>query len=229
MPNAKTGGLGSPIAMYLAAAGVGHLIIADFDQVDLTNLQRQILHRSDDIGRRKTDSALGSLESVNPDIEIETINDRLDEQKLDELVPRVDIVLDGTDNFATRFAVNAACVRHRVPLVSGAAIRFEGQVSVFPNRHDDSPCYACLYSHGGETEERCSENGILAPVVGVIGSLQAVEAMKVLLGIGEPLVGRLLLMDALAMDIRVMKFRKDPGCPVCSSTTYTLVRQQREA
>jgi len=208
------GGLGSPAAMYLASAGVGHLLLADFDTVEISNLQRQIIHGTDDIGRSKVDSACDTLRRLNPDITVTRFRNRLDDAALNDLVPQVDIVLDGCDNFATRFAVNRACVAHRTPLVSGAAIRFEGQVSVFRNT-GEGPCYHCLYREGGEEEQRCSENGVLAPLTGVIGSLQALEAIKTLLGIGEVLDGKLLLIDALHMDIRKLTLRKDPACPVC--------------
>ena len=208
------GGLGSPVAMYLASAGVGHLILADFDQVEISNLQRQIIHATSDIGRDKVDSAYDRLKQLNPDITITRFKQKLDDAALDDLVPQVDVVIDGCDNFTTRFAVNRACVKHHTPLVSGAAIRFEGQVSVFLN-DGNGPCYHCLYKEGGEEEMRCSENGVLAPLTGLIGSLQAIEAIKVLVNIGEPLAGRLLLIDALTMEIRVLRLRKDPNCGVC--------------
>lgn len=211
------GGLGSPIAMYLAAAGVGHLILVDFDVVELSNLQRQIIHQTADLGRLKVDSARDTLLALNPDIKVTCIAQRLDEQALAEQVKQVDIVLDGSDNFATRFAVNQACVTHKVPLVSGAAIRMEGQVAVFMNNAPDSPCYNCLYKDEGEEETRCSETGVLAPVVGIIGSLQATEAIKVLVGIGDKLTGWVLIMDALNQDWRRLKLAKDPSCPVCQT------------
>ena len=210
------GGLGSPIAMYLAAAGVGHLIIADFDDVELSNLQRQIIHTTSDIGKAKADSALETLQQINHEITVTRFKQQLNDGNLQELVPQVDVVVDGCDNFATRFAVNHACVEHQKPLVSGAAIRFEGQVSVFPNNGKDLPCYQCLYKDEGEEEQTCSENGVLAPLVGMIGSIQAIEAIKVLLNIGEPLVGKLMLIDALSMEIRTLKLKKDPACSVCS-------------
>jgi molybdopterin/thiamine biosynthesis adenylyltransferase len=208
------GGLGSPAAMYLASAGVGHLILADFDKVEISNLQRQIIHGTDDIGRDKVDSAYDRLKQLNPDITITRFKQKLDDTTLDDLVPQVDLVVDGCDNFATRFAVNRACVKHHKPLVSGAAIRFEGQVSVFLN-DGNGPCYHCLYKEGGEEEYRCSENGVLAPVTGLIGSLQAIEAIKVLAHIGQPLAGRLLVLDALTMEMRTLKLKKDPDCGVC--------------
>lgn len=208
------GGLGSPAAMYLASAGVGHLLLADFDQVEISNLQRQVIHGTQDLGRDKVDSAYDRLKQLNPDITITRFKQKLDDQALDDLVPQVDLVVDGCDNFATRFAVNRACVKHHKPLVSGAAIRFEGQASVFLN-DGNGPCYHCLYKEGGEEAYRCSENGVLAPVTGLIGSIQAIEAIKVLAHIGEPLVGRLLLVDALTMEIRTLKLKKDPACGVC--------------
>jgi adenylyltransferase/sulfurtransferase len=208
------GGLGSPAAMYLASAGVGHLLLADFDKVEISNLQRQIVHASADIGRDKVDSAYDRLKQLNPEINLTRFKHKLDDASLDDLVPQVDLVLDGCDNFDTRFAVNRACVKHHKPLVSGAAIRFEGQLSVFAN-DGNGPCYHCLYKEGGEEDMRCSENGVLAPVTGLIGSLQAIEAIKMLVGIGEPLVGRLLLVDALAMEFRTLKLKKDPDCGVC--------------
>lgn len=211
------GGLGSPIAMYLASAGVGHLILADFDTVELSNLQRQIVHGTRDIGKAKVDSAYETLKELNPEITITRFKNKLDDDALKDLVPQVDIVIDGCDNFATRFAVNRACVEHHVPLVSGAAIRFEGQVSVFPNDGSDAPCYQCLYKEDGEEEQRCSENGILAPVAGMIGSIQAIETIKVLLGIGQSLTGKLMVIDGLRMDIRILKLSKDPHCPICKA------------
>ncbi len=211
------GGLGSPIAMYLAAAGVGHLILADFDDVDLTNLQRQIIHRTDNIGKPKVDSAYETLQQLNPEITITRFKQQLNSENLNDLVAQVDVVIDGCDNFATRFAVNKACVQHKRPLVSGAAIRFEGQISVFPNNEADAPCYQCLYKDEGEEEQTCSENGVLAPVVGLIGSIQAIEALKVIINIGEPLTGKLMLVDTLSMDIRTLKLKKDPACPTCAN------------
>ncbi|HKK04673.1 MAG TPA: molybdopterin-synthase adenylyltransferase MoeB [Gammaproteobacteria bacterium] len=210
------GGLGSPVVMYLAAAGVGHLTLVDYDAVELSNLQRQVVHRSADLGRPKVESARDTLASLNPDVKVNTVAARLEGDALAAQVADADVVIDASDNFATRFALNDACVAARKPLVSGAAIRMEGQISVFrPDR--GGPCYRCLYRDEGGIEETCSENGILAPVVGVIGSLQAVEAIKVLLDIGEPLDGRLLLFDALAMEWRTLKLKKDPECPVCGT------------
>ncbi len=211
------GGLGSPLAMYLAAAGVGHLVIADDDRVDLSNLQRQIMHRTSDIGRAKTDSARDTLLALNPEVSVTALNKRLREDELAREVQHADVVADASDNFATRFAINAACVRAKKPLVSGAAIRTEGQVAVFDNRRSDSPCYRCLYRDDSGAEEGCAALGVLAPVPGIIGGIQAVEVIKLLLGIGDNLNGRLLLLDALSMEWRTVKLRKDPACPVCSA------------
>lgn len=211
------GGLGSPIAMYLAAAGVGHLILVDFDVVELSNLQRQIIHHTADLGRLKVESARDTLQAINPDTKITCIAERLNDQALAEQVKRADVVLDGSDNFATRFAVNQACVTHKTPLVSGAAIRMEGQVAVFMNNRPDSPCYHCLYKDEGEEETRCSETGVLAPVVGIIGSLQATEAIKILVEMEQNLTGWVLIMDALHQDWRRLKLAKDPACPVCQT------------
>lgn len=212
------GGLGSPVAMYLAAAGVGELVLADFDTVDLSNLQRQILHGSDDIGRPKVESARDTLQVLNPEVSVSTINERLEGEALAAQLRTVDLVVDATDNFATRFMLNDACVKARKPLVSGAAIRMEGQVSVFHNEREESPCYRCLYrEEGEELAQTCSENGVLAPVVGIIGAVQATEALKVLLGIGDTLGGRLLLLDALTMEWRTLKLRKDQSCPACGA------------
>ncbi len=213
------GGLGSPAAMYLAAAGVGHLIIADGDRVDLTNLQRQLLHGTADIGRAKVDSARETLARINALVAVTCIPERLDEPRLRAGMREADIVLDASDNFPTRFAVNRACVAEKKPLVSGAAIRFEGQVTLFDARRTDSPCYRCLYQDEAGEEERCADTGILAPIAGVIGCLQAAEAIKVLLDIGEDLCGRLLLFDGLHQDWRSLRLKKDPACPVCGVKT----------
>ncbi len=210
------GGLGSPVAIYLAAAGVGRLTLVDFDKVDLSNLQRQILHTTADIGRLKVDSAKASLLALNPEITVETIDHKLEGGELLAAVTAADVVVDASDNFATRFLINDACVAARTPLVSGAAIRMEGQVGVFHNEQDDSPCYRCLYRDEGELAQTCSENGVLAPVVGVIGSIQATETIKLLSGMGETLGGRLLVWDAMTMEWRTLKLKKDPACPVCS-------------
>ena len=208
------GGLGSPVGMYLAAAGVGHLILVDFDNVELSNLQRQILHQTADIGRPKVESARDALQRLNPDVQITIVNHQLEGSELQDWIAKADVVLDGSDNFATRFAINDACVATGTPLVSGAAIRMEGQVTVFMN-DASGPCYRCLYKDEGELDMSCSENGVLAPVVGIIGSIQATEAIKVLTGVGETLHGRLLLLDAQHMEWRSLKLKKDPACPVC--------------
>ena len=208
------GGLGAPAAMYLAAAGVGELLIADFDRVDLSNLQRQIIHYSGDIGRPKVDSARETLLALNPEVRVTALDERLDADALRDLAADCDAVLDASDNFVTRFAVNRACVEAGTPLVSGAAVRLEGQVSVFKNT-PQSPCYQCLYPEGEELDQTCAENGVLAPVVGIIGSIQATEAIKLLSGVGQPLYGRLLVLDAATMEWRSLRLNKDPACPVC--------------
>lgn len=208
------GGLGSPVAMYLAAAGVGRLVLADFDAVDLSNLQRQLLHTTERIGMPKADSARIALAALNPEVRIETVKRSLTEETLPDLVAKVDLVVDGSDNFATRFAVNAACVAAGRPLVSGAAIRMEGQVATFSGQRG-GPCYQCLYPRDLGLDETCSTNGVLAPLVGIIGSIQATEAIKVLTGLGEPLCGRLLLLDAAAMEWRSLRLSADPACPIC--------------
>ena len=211
------GGLGSPAAMYLAAAGVGTIAIADDDTVDLTNLQRQIMHSADMVGLPKVASARATLHRLNPQARIEPIQRRLGGQELDAEVARADVVLDCSDNFATRHAINRACVRHRKPLVSGAAIRFDGQAAVFDLRRPDSACYHCLFPEGEDIEEvRCAVMGVFAPLTGVIGSLQAAEAIKLISGTGRPSTGRLQLYDALRMEWRQVNFGRDPLCPVCS-------------
>lgn len=211
------GGLGSPVALYLAAAGVGELHLADFDTVDLTNLQRQIIHDSHSVGQSKVDSALQRLSAINPEVKLIAHRSALDADSLAVVVAAVDLVLDCSDNFGTREAVNAACVGARKPLVSGAAIRLEGQLSVFDPRRDESPCYHCLYGHGSEADLTCSEAGVIGPLVGMVGSLQALEALKLLAGFGEPLVGRLLLIDALTSRFRELKVKRDPACSVCGT------------
>lgn len=215
------GGLGSPAAIYLAAAGVGHLAIADHDRVELSNLQRQILHRLSDVGRPKVASATETLATINPDVRVIAIAERLQGDRLVEEVARADVVLDCSDNYDTRFAVNAACVASRTPLVSGAAVRLEGQLAVFLPGRGDSPCYACLYHAGQQEDQTCSENGVLSPIVGIIGSLQALEALKVLLGLGETLCGRLVVFDGAVHEWRTLKLRRDPHCPVCGGGTKT--------
>ncbi len=208
------GGLGAPAAMYLAAAGIGTLTLVDHDQVDLSNLQRQVIHPTEAVGRPKVESAKQTLLRLNPQTRIHTIDHRLDPQSLSTHCRAADLVIDATDNFAIRFALNKACVETSTPLVSGAAIRFEGQVTVFDLRRADGPCYRCLYPDTAEVGQSCSENGILAPVTGIIGSIQALEAIKILTGTGLPLQGRLLLLDALHMEWRELKISRDPGCPV---------------
>ncbi|MBT3276735.1 molybdopterin-synthase adenylyltransferase MoeB [Candidatus Thioglobus sp.] len=210
------GGLGSPSALYLAAAGVGHLVIADFDKVEISNLQRQVIHHTPDIGKYKVDSAKDKMLAINPDIKITTIKN-LDEDNLNAWVSMANVVLDGTDNFETRFKINAACVQEKVALVSAAVIRFEGQLSVFKGYEPDQPCYQCLYSKEGENNENCTENGILAPVAGVMGTLQALQALKVVLNLGDQLIGQLMIMDALNLDFRTVKISKDKHCPICQT------------
>ena len=210
------GGLGSPVAMYLAAAGIGHLTLVDFDTVDLSNLQRQIIHNGERIGLSKVESAKRTLQAINPDCQINSITDKLEGDALLEQVGKADLVIDGSDNFTTRFAVNEACVKQQTPLISGAAIRMEGQITVFSGLPGD-PCYHCLYGREGATDETCSANGILAPVVGIIGSMQATEALKLLTGYGTTLTGRLMILDALHMQWRTLKLKADPECPVCGN------------
>lgn len=209
------GGLGSPVALYLAAAGVGELHLADFDHLDLTNLQRQIAHDSASVGLHKVDSAMARLIALNPLVRLVPHRAAMDADSLGAAVAAVDLVLDCTDNFSVREAVNAACVAAKKPLVSGAAIRLEGQLSVFDPREESSPCYHCLYGRGSEAELTCSEAGVVGPLVGMIGSLQALEALKLLAGFGEPLIGRLLLVDAFSSRFRELRVRRDPGCAVC--------------
>ena len=211
------GGLGSPAALYLAGAGVGRLILADDDHVDLSNLQRQIIHGTADLNRPKTLSAAETLLGLNPEIEIQQLNQRLLGEQLHQAVAQVDLVLDCTDNFTTRQALNSACVALRRPLVSGAAIRLQGQVSVFDLRQQDSPCYQCLYGDGDDVALSCSEAGVIGPLVGMVGSLQALQALQLLAGFGEPLVGRLLLIDALQTRFRELRIKRDPGCACCGA------------
>jgi len=213
------GGLGSPIALYLAAAGVGHITICDGDTVDLTNLQRQIAHFTHSLGSNKALSAQRTLTAINPEIRVTAIPQRIEGDELAMLVAQADVVLDATDNFATRHAINRACVRHRKPLVSGAAIRFDGQVTVFDMQLPNSPCYHCLFPENAEEEgERCAVMGVFAPLVGIIGAVQAAEALKLLSGIGRSLRGRLQLLDGLTMEWRQINLKKDPACPVCGTT-----------
>ncbi len=217
------GGLGSPAALYLAAAGVGRITLVDDDTVDATNLQRQIAHAEQRIGQPKVESARTAMRQLNPGPRIEAVARRADAALLDELLADASVVLDCSDNYATRHCVNAACVRHGVALVSGAAIGFDGQVGVFdtrPAEQGPGPCYACLFDPDAQVEEvRCAVMGVLAPLVGVVGSLQALEALKLLAGAGRSLSGRLLLIDALDMDIRTMQLQRNPHCRVCSGAT----------
>ena len=210
------GGLGSPVALFLASAGVGRITLVDPDVVDLTNLQRQVAHSMDRIGQAKVDSARAAMGAINPLVAVEALARRADAALLDAQVPGCDVVLDCTDNFTTRQAVNAACVRHGVPLVSGSAIRFDGQVSVFDPRDASAPCYACLFPPAQAPEEvRCATMGVFAPLVGIIGSLQAAEALKLLAGTGTSLAGRLLMLDALRMEWNEIRVPKQPSCTVC--------------
>ncbi len=209
------GGLGSPAALYLASAGIGTLTLVDDDTVDMTNLQRQIMHTTARVGRNKVDSGKQALEEINPTIEIVALKERVMGERLEELVSRASVVLDCTDNFATRHAINRACVAQRVPLVSGAAIRFDGQVSVFDARRD-APCYACLFPEDQQFDEiNCATMGVFAPIVGIVGSMQAAEALKIVAGIGESLAGRLLLLDARTMEWTSIKVARNPTCNVC--------------
>ena len=211
------GGLGSPIALYLAASGVGHMVLADFDVVELSNLQRQVLHATPDIGRAKVDSGKDRITALNPDVRVSTFNRVLDSDDSDLLteIQQADAVLDATDNFETRFALNRACVQTKTPLVSGAALRMDAQVSVFDSRQATSPCYRCLYSDEFAEGEACSDVGVFAPLLGIVGAVQAAEALKLLIGFGETLTGRVLVIDAVDMQWRSLKLNKDPQCPVC--------------
>lgn len=208
------GGLGSPVALYLAAAGVGTLVVADFDRVDLSNLQRQILHTTDRLDLPKVDSARRSLGAINPEVKVQGFAGLIDTDALPPLLAKVDVVVDCCDNFPTRFALNAACHRAGIPLISGAAIRAEGQVTVFSGT-PGGPCYQCLYPRVGQTGETCTHNGVLSPLVGIVGAIQAAETLKVLTGAGQTLAGRLLLIDALCMEFRTLQLPPDPSCPVC--------------
>ena len=210
------GGLGSPAAMYLAAAGVGRIIISDFDQVEDSNLQRQIVHRTKDIGELKAFSAKRTIAEINPDCEVEAIDWQLEESELEEYAKKADLVLDCTDNFPTRFSINRVCVKTGTPLVSGAAIRMEGQIATYiPN--SGGPCYQCLYKEEFESTETCAMEGVLSPVVGVIGTLQALQAILVLIGEEDSVNGKLLLFDGFAMEWRSVKIPKNPKCTVCAS------------
>jgi molybdopterin-synthase adenylyltransferase len=211
------GGIGSPVAIYLAATGVGHITIYDNDEVDLSNLQRQIAHHTSDVGIDKVISTRNTLNQLNPDVSVTAVKQKLMAEQLDEEVKKADVVLDCSDNFATRFSINKACVDFKKPLVSGAAIRFEGQVSVFTPGKNDSPCYNCLYKNESEDQQNCATNGVIAPITGIVGSIQALEAIKLIINIGDTLTGRLLLIDGLTMNIRTMQFKRNTGCPTCGN------------
>jgi molybdopterin/thiamine biosynthesis adenylyltransferase len=212
------GGLGSPVALYLGSAGVGRITVVDHDTVDATNLQRQIAHTLDRVGQPKAESVRTAIAQINPDPVITTVTQRADAALLDTLVAQADVVLDCTDNFATRQAVNAACVRHARPLVSGAAIRMDGQVSVYDVRQSEAPCYACIFPPAQMPEEtRCATLGVFAPLVGIIGSVQAAEALKILCGMGSQLPGRLLMLDGRALSWTDIRLQRDPACPVCGA------------
>ncbi len=211
------GGLGSPAALYLAASGVGKLTICDFDNVDLTNLQRQIIHTTQSVGINKAVSAQQTIYEINPEVSVQTIQQKSSEAEFKVLAETADVVIDCSDNFATRYALNHVCLALKKPLVSGAAVNFEGQITVFDFRHENSPCYHCLFPDTGSDQEmRCAENGVFAPLVGMIGTAQAAEALKLIMNIGESLQGRLLLLDALAMEWRTIKLSRDPACKVCA-------------
>lgn len=210
------GGLGCPVALYLGAAGVGQLTLVDDDTVELANLQRQIGFDQDQLGQSKAGALAERVRGINPEVTVNALNRRLDGEALEQQVRDATVVLDCTDNFQTRFALNRACVRARVPLVSGAAIRGEGQLSVYDSRVPDSPCYHCLYPEQGNEDLTCSEAGVIGPLVGMVGAAQAMEAVKVISGVGRPLVGRLLILDAWDMQWREMKLVRDPRCPVCA-------------
>jgi molybdopterin/thiamine biosynthesis adenylyltransferase len=213
-----TGGLGSPAAMYLACAGVGHISLVDHDTVDLTNLQRQIAHRTTSVGQPKVDSAAATLQTLNPLVEVSAFNTRADLAFLETHVPTADVVLDCCDNFATRQAVNAACVRHGKPLVSGAAIRFDGQISVYDPRGGQHPCYACVFPpEAAPPEVQCATMGVFAPLVGIVGAMQAAEALKLLTGVGRSLAGRLLMLDGRAMEWTELQVPRNPQCTVCKA------------
>ncbi len=211
------GGLGAPAALYLAAAGVGRLILVDHDEVELSNLQRQVIHRQAALGQRKVDSAAASIAALNPEVTVEPRHGRLSPEGFEALAREATVVLDATDNFETRYAINAACFRAGTPLVSGAAIRWEGQVAVFDPRVPDSPCYQCLYGSGDDNALNCAENGVAAPLVGIIGSCQAMEAMKLIAGVGETLTGWVLYFDGKRMEWRRLKLPKNPDCPTCGA------------
>lgn len=213
------GGLGSPVAMYLAASGVGHISIADHDVVDLTNLQRQIAHTTSRVGQPKVESAAQTMLALNPEVRVTPLAYKLDAAQLDSLVPTVTVVVDCCDNFETRQAVNAACVKHKVPLVSGAAIRMDGQLAVYDARDDKSPCYACIFPPSEAPEEvTCATMGVLAPLVGVVGTMQAMEAVKLIASIGSRLTGRLQMLDGRDMAWNEVRLQRNLSCPVCGTT-----------
>lgn len=214
------GGLGSPVAMYLASAGIGHLILNDDDVVDLSNLQRQILHGTDSIGMAKTESARVALSRLNPALKYETIPNRLDESALAALAERVDLILDCSDNLSTRHRVNRVSVRTRTPLISGAVIRFEGQIAAFDPARPDSPCYNCLYGDLDDLSDSCARNGVVAPLPGIIGSMQALEAIKMLVRPEAAMTGHLLIFDAWQTEWRRMRLRRNPGCPTCGPSEH---------
>jgi molybdopterin-synthase adenylyltransferase len=212
------GGLGSPVLLYLGTAGVGRITVVDHDEVDLTNLQRQIAHTLERIGRPKAESAAQSIAALNPGVQVRSIVQRADEALLDELVRGADVVIDCTDNFKTRHAVNAACVKHRRPLVSGAAIGFDAQISVYDTRADDHPCYACIFAPDASVEEaRCATMGVFAPLVGIIGTMQASEALRLLAGVGRSLAGRLQMLDGRTMEWTEIRVQRNRECSVCSA------------
>ncbi len=216
------GGLGSPVAMYLAASGVGHLVLSDYDHVELSNLQRQIIHTTADVGRDKVDSARDAIARLNPEVRVTALAHALDDEDLRGEVERADVVVDACDNFETRFTFNEVCWAAGTPMVSGAAVRLEGQVGVFDPRDPDSPCFRCLYSDvSGPEGEPCSRVGVLAPMLGIIGSVQAAETLKLLVGAGRSMVGRLLIIDAHSMDLHMLTLRKDPECPVCAQQGHS--------
>ncbi len=214
---AGVGGLGSPVALYLAAAGVGKLILADHDRVDLSNLQRQIAHATNDIDRLKAESAADSVKQLNPGCEVVVCNEKITEDNVREKVAGAQVIVDCCDNFGLRFLLNRISVEKGVPLVSGAAIRMDGQISVYDPRDEPSPCYHCLFDESGEQDQTCSANGVLSPLVGMVGSMQAIEAIKVIVGMGSTLVGRLMIVDALTMKFRDVKIKRNPQCVVCGS------------
>lgn len=217
------GGLGSPVALYLATAGVGRLTLVDHDTVDLTNLQRQIVHRLDAVGTPKVASAARTLAQLNPEVQVQALQLRANAAQLDEWVAAADVVLDCSDNFATRHAVNAACVRHARPLVAGAAIGFDGQISVYDSRDGKQPCYACLFPPDAAYEEvRCATMGVFAPLVGIIGSMQAAEALKLLMGLPGGLAGRLQMLDARRMEWSEIQVQRDPGCSCCGAQSLAM-------